>query len=198
MTNHSRSSQAAPAAPAATALALGYAGQPIQPMSMIIMMPCTFMVPFGAQAQFAPALAPAAPAAPAPASSSLSGFHRRSDSNKTEAGAAAPAAATRPPVGAGLPAPLVAMLRDADGPFLANEVFSATPSQPLEVIEEEVDAPEWYAITRGRFVGVVDQYALSAVAISGVAHAARKAYTTQHLAVAAFNQALTWGGVQVA
>ncbi|KAJ7043429.1 hypothetical protein C8F04DRAFT_1250857 [Mycena alexandri] len=200
MTNHSRSSQAAPAAPAATALALGYAGQPIQPMSMIIMMPCAFMVPFGAQAQFAPALAPAAPAAPAPAVAPAPASQPDASAPgiKTEAGAAAPAAATRPPVGAGLPAPLVAMLRDADGPFLANEVFSATPSQPLEVIEEEVDAPEWYAITRGRFVGVVDQYTLSAVAISGVAHAARKAYTTQHLAVAAFNQALTWGGVQVA
>ncbi|KAJ7733216.1 hypothetical protein DFH07DRAFT_968062 [Mycena maculata] len=103
---------------------------------------------------------------------------------------------TRAPAGAGLPAPLVALLR-TEGPYLANEVYSVIPAEPLGPIEEADAAPEWYAITRGRFVGVVDQFALSAVAISGVAHAARKAYTTQRLALDAFNQALTWGGVQV-
>ncbi|KAJ6488308.1 hypothetical protein C8R47DRAFT_1216112 [Mycena vitilis] len=122
---------------------------------------------------------------------------------KSPAPASAPAPAPAPPPparnpGAGLPAPLVALLRDEAGPFLANEVFSVTPTEPLAAVEEEVPAPEWYAITRGRFVGVVDQFALSHVAISGVAHGARKAYTTQGLALAAFNQALTWGGVQVA
>ncbi|KAJ7744431.1 hypothetical protein DFH07DRAFT_963656 [Mycena maculata] len=107
-----------------------------------------------------------------------------------------PAPAQRVPPGAGLPAPLVALLR-TEGPYLANQVFSTVPAEPLTPIEEDVAAPEWYAVTRGRFVGVVDQFALSAVAISGVAHAARKAYTTQSLALDAFNQALTWGGVQV-
>ncbi|KAJ7034648.1 hypothetical protein C8F04DRAFT_1182927 [Mycena alexandri] len=99
--------------------------------------------------------------------------------------------------GAGLPAPLLTLMRTEEGPFLANEVFSVAPSQPLAAIEEAVPAAEWYAITRGRFVGVVDQFALSAVAISGVAHNANKAYATQALALDAFNKALTWGGVQV-
>jgi hypothetical protein len=49
------------------------------------------------------------------------------------------------------------MLRGDDGPFLANEVFMVTPTEPLAPIEEAVPAPEWYAITRGRFVGVVNQ-----------------------------------------
>jgi hypothetical protein len=49
------------------------------------------------------------------------------------------------------------MLRGADGPFLTNEVFSAAPTEPLAPIEEAVPTPEWYAITRGHFVGVVDQ-----------------------------------------
>ncbi|KAJ7065912.1 hypothetical protein B0H15DRAFT_807673 [Mycena belliarum] len=92
----------------------------------------------------------------------------------------APAPATRTPAGAGLPAPLVALLR-SDGPWLANEVYSVTPTEALDAIEEAVAAPEC---------------ALSAVAITGVANAARKAYTTQALALTAFNQALTWGGVQ--
>ncbi|KAJ7722530.1 hypothetical protein B0H16DRAFT_1737728 [Mycena metata] len=108
-----------------------------------------------------------------------------------------PAPAARVPPGAGLPAPLLALMRSEDGPFTANEVFSVPPAQPLAPVDEEVPAPEWYAITRGRFVGVVDQFALSAVAISGVAHNASKAYPTQALALNAFNQALTWGGVQV-
>ncbi|KAJ7084880.1 hypothetical protein B0H15DRAFT_951365 [Mycena belliarum] len=127
--------------------------------------------------------APAASASPAPATA--------------EGGPApAPAPAARTPAGAGLPAPLVALLR-TEGPYLANEVYSVTPPQPLQAIAEPVPCPEWYAITRGRFVGVVDQYALSAIAISGVAHSARKAYTSQSLALDAFNQALVWGGVQV-
>jgi hypothetical protein len=67
-----------------------------------------------------------------------------------------PAAAHTPP-GVGLPAPLVALLRGEDGPFLANEVFSIAPSQPLAAVPEDTPAPKWYAITRGRFVGVVDQ-----------------------------------------
>ncbi|KAJ6542991.1 hypothetical protein B0H19DRAFT_1077014 [Mycena capillaripes] len=144
--------------------------------------PVNPVVPSASPAAAAPEAA-LAPAAPAPAAA---------------AAAVPPAAPSVRNPSAGLPAPLVALLRAEDGPFLANEVFSVTPTQPLEAIKEPVPAPEWYAITRGRFVGVVDQFALSAVAISGVAHAARKAYTTQGLTLAAFNQALTWGGVQVA
>ncbi|KAJ7021242.1 hypothetical protein C8F04DRAFT_1195722 [Mycena alexandri] len=178
MTNHSRSSQPAPTAPT---LALGYTAQPMMIMPFAFMVvPFGASLPVGAQLQVsaAPTPAPAAPApAPAPAAQSDA---PASGAKSEDKATTVPAAATRPP-----------------GPFLANEVFSVTPTEPLGPIEEEVAAPEWYAITRGRFVGVVDQYALSAVAISGVAHGARKAYTTQHLALAAFNQALTWGGVQV-
>ncbi|KAJ7119390.1 hypothetical protein C8R46DRAFT_1238662 [Mycena filopes] len=112
-----------------------------------------------------------------------------SHADKADKADPAAPAPTRTPSGAGLPAPLIALLRTADGPFVANEVFSTAPTQALAPVEENVPAPEWYAITRGRFVGVVDQY--------GVGSAARKAYTTQGLALDAFNRALTWGGVQV-
>ncbi|KAJ7675038.1 hypothetical protein B0H17DRAFT_1207901 [Mycena rosella] len=107
-----------------------------------------------------------------------------------------PAPAPRMPTGSGLPAPLVALLR-AEGPFLANGVYSVTPTEALVAINESVAAPKWYAITCGRFVSVVDQFAPSTMTISGVAHGVRKAYTTQGLVLDAFNQALTWGGVQV-
>ncbi|KAJ6455656.1 hypothetical protein C8R47DRAFT_1228156 [Mycena vitilis] len=132
------------------------------------------MYPAAAAPTSAPSVAPAPEAAPAKSAPAARPLLRPP----------APAAPAPRNPGAGLPAPLVALLRDEAGPFLANQ--------------EEVAAPEWYAITRGRFVGVVDQYALSAVAISGVGHGARKAYTTQGLALDAFNRALEWGGVQVA
>ncbi|KAJ6450442.1 hypothetical protein C8R47DRAFT_1230257 [Mycena vitilis] len=187
MTNQSRSQPQPQHQPQAAQLMMG---------GMLIVLPVFGMVSFPvaigqaltvAPAAPAPPVAPAAPCAPAVAA-------------PAPAAAPAPPAAARTPPGAGLPAPLLALLRDGDAnaPFLANEVFSAVPRQSLLPIEEETPAPEWYAITRGHFVGVVDQFALSHVAISGVAHGARKAYTTQALALDAFNQALTWGGVQVA
>jgi hypothetical protein len=90
------------------------------------------------------------PASPAPAPTDT----------KVKKEAADPASGTtagRTPPGAGLPAALVALLRNDDSPFCANEVYSVPPSQPLAAIAEDTPAPEWYAITRGRFVGVVDQ-----------------------------------------
>ncbi|KAJ6518338.1 hypothetical protein C8R47DRAFT_1205394 [Mycena vitilis] len=194
MTNHSRAA-ASPALPLAAPMA-GYA--PFM-MAVVLPFPFPFMGMGGAFTLPSPMFAVPATPLPAPSVAPVP------ESAPAKSASAPPAAATSPPAapaprnpGAGLPAPLVALLRDETGPFLANEVFSATPPEPLTAIEEEVAAPEWYAITRGRFVGVVDQFALSAVAISGVAHGARKSYTTQGLALDAFNRALEWGGVQVA
>ncbi|KAJ7079042.1 hypothetical protein C8R43DRAFT_965910 [Mycena crocata] len=138
-----------------------------------------------------PAQSPSSAAAPAPATVAT----------PAPVPAPAPVPQVTPPApkaapGTGLPAPLIAMLQ-SEAPFVANGVYRVTPTEPLVAIDEPIPAPEWYAITRGRFVGVVDQYALSAIAISGVAHAVRKSYTTQNLVIDAFNAALRWGGVQV-
>ncbi|KAJ7808838.1 hypothetical protein B0H13DRAFT_1928249 [Mycena leptocephala] len=147
------------------------------------MMGVGMALPFATIPVITAAPAPAAPTAPA------SNKAPASDKEKVTPPARVP--------GAGLPTALMALLRDENGPFLANQVFSATPAQPLAAIEEEVAAPEWYCITRGRFVGVGNQYALADAAITGVSHSARKAFTTQGLALDAFNAALVWGGVQV-
>ncbi|KAJ7716212.1 hypothetical protein B0H16DRAFT_1476913 [Mycena metata] len=161
------------------------------------------IVPFVAQLPTAalPVCVCAATAhSPAPASGKATKADKaeKADSGpKAEKADAVVPAATCTHSTAGLPAPLIALLRAADGPFRANEVFGVVPTQALEPVEEEVTAPEWYTITRGRFVGVVDQYALAEMAISGVGGSARKSYTTQALAFNAFNAALTWGGVQV-
>ncbi|KAJ7774227.1 hypothetical protein DFH07DRAFT_952483 [Mycena maculata] len=190
MTNHSRNqSSPAPQVSVLNAVPTGLGflilSFPISTSSIVF--PTTMVssvVPTPAMSA-APAETPAATAPPATAALC-----------ESTTPAAAAAAATRTPAGAGLPAPLLALLR-TEGPYDANQVYLVVPTEPLQPIEEEEPAPEWYAVTRGHFVGVVDQFALSAIAISGVAHAARKAYTTQRLALDAFNQALTWGGVQV-
>ncbi|KAJ6455646.1 hypothetical protein C8R47DRAFT_1228143 [Mycena vitilis] len=193
MTNHSRSAPsptlplAAPMAAYPAPLMMAVMLVPFPIMGAAFTLPSA-MYPAAAAPTSAPSVAPAPEAAPA----------KSAPAAPPAAAPPAPAAPAPRNPGAGLPAPLVALLRDEAGPFLANQVFSVTPPEPLTAIEEEVAAPEWYAITRGRFVGVVDQYALSAVAISGVGHGARKAYTTQGLALDAFNRALEWGGVQVA
>ncbi|KAJ7278656.1 hypothetical protein C8J57DRAFT_1502501 [Mycena rebaudengoi] len=114
---------------------------------------------------------------------------------------AAPAPVAAPGIvptsfGQGLPTLLLPLLRTGP-PYEANTVYRVVPMGPLAAILEPHPAPEWYAITRGRFVGVVDQYALSQTAIASVPNAARKAYDTQALVLHVFNQAITWGGVQV-
>ncbi|KAJ7749879.1 hypothetical protein B0H16DRAFT_1460909 [Mycena metata] len=149
---------------------------------------CYILVPFAGFAM------PSLPVAPVAAPPAVKEAVAPKEKDKDKEAATAPVPRV---FGAGLPAPLLALMRDEEGPFLANEVFSVPPSQPLAPVEEAVPTPEWYAITRGRFVGVVDQFALGAVAISGVAHNANKAYSSQALALDAFNKALTWGGVQV-
>ncbi|KAJ7836519.1 hypothetical protein B0H13DRAFT_1913011 [Mycena leptocephala] len=58
-----------------------------------------------------------------------------------------PLVAARTPLEAGLPATLVALLRSEDGPFLANEVFSIAPSQPLTAVPEDTPTPKWYAVS---------------------------------------------------
>ncbi|KAK7023352.1 hypothetical protein R3P38DRAFT_3195453 [Favolaschia claudopus] len=146
----------------------------------VVIVPCSGLA-------VAAAPPPSAPAVPAPSTKKEKEVSPKDPPAKESA---------KTPPGAGLPAPLVALLRDA-APFRANEIYSTIPSDPLLPIEEETPAPEWYAILRGRFVGVVDEYLLSDFAITGVAQGARKAYDTQANALRAFNKALTWGGVEI-
>ncbi|KAJ7841669.1 hypothetical protein B0H13DRAFT_2365580 [Mycena leptocephala] len=110
--------------------------------------------------------------------------------------AAAPAGVALPPVVTGIPAGLAALLRHT-GPWTANELYSVPPTGPLSPVQEITPAPEWYCVTRGRFVGVMDQYAQAHYAIRGVSNAAHKSYTSQAFALDAFNKVVGWGGVEV-
>ncbi|KAK7033756.1 hypothetical protein R3P38DRAFT_3185518 [Favolaschia claudopus] len=151
----------------------------------VVASPCVVVMCVPVAALPAVAAAPAAAPAPAP----------KAPKEHKESAPPAPKEKETPRPGAGLPDALIQHLR-TEGPYTANEIFITVPTQPLDAVPEATPAPEWYVITRGRFVGVVDQYALSDAAISGVA-GVRKVYNSQALALEAFNSALHWGIVQV-
>lgn len=119
---------------------------------MPILMPLVLVVPLVQCPVVALAACPHGATSTVPAKPAKIDKADKADALKTDA-----VPAVRTPSTAGLPAPLIALLRGVDGPFRSNEVFSLVPTQPLEPVEEEFVAAEWYAITRGRFVGVVDQ-----------------------------------------
>ncbi|KAK6984032.1 hypothetical protein R3P38DRAFT_3232844 [Favolaschia claudopus] len=111
---------------------------------------------------------------------------------KEPATAAKEKEAARPAPGAGLPPALVEHLR-TEGPYNRQPGLRRCPHRAPHRREEATPSPEWYAVTRGRFVGVLNHYALSDLAITGVGSGARKAYPTQGEALQAFNDALHWG-----
>ncbi|KAJ7836465.1 hypothetical protein B0H14DRAFT_2589682 [Mycena olivaceomarginata] len=104
----------------------------------------------------------------------------------TQGGAAAsPAAVT-----AGRP-------RDCSGGWLPNPRSLG----PLVAIAEppvaEGEEPLWYCVTRGKHVGLTINNALAMAAVVGVSRSSMKSYKTQALALAAFNEMLTYNLVQV-
>jgi hypothetical protein len=74
-------------------------------------------------------------------------------------------------------------------------MFSVVPPSPLAGTGETNET--WYAITRGRFVGVTNMHALDQAAIMRVSGAAHRGYTTQAAAVRAFNFALEGGYIEL-
>ncbi|KAJ6552189.1 hypothetical protein DFH09DRAFT_1085980 [Mycena vulgaris] len=100
------------------------------------------------------------------------------------------------PAPAPAPAPLQAVVNIPNPQYRHWNPRCVAPTGPLAPVDEPVPAPEWYCITRGRFVGVIDQYAQAHYAICGVSNAANKAYSTQAIALNAFNQVVAWGGIE--
>ncbi|KAJ7618939.1 hypothetical protein DFH06DRAFT_1342506 [Mycena polygramma] len=107
---------------------------------------------------------------------------------------AAPVVATAPPVAAGF---------RTHGPWVAGGLYIVVPAAELLPIAESPvpegeEPPKWYAITRGKYVGVTLSNQLAQHAILGVSRNGMKGYGTQTLALAAFNEFLRYGLVSVA
>ncbi|KAJ7918083.1 hypothetical protein B0H13DRAFT_2321739 [Mycena leptocephala] len=87
------------------------------------------------------------------------------------------------------------------GPWVAGALYTVVPTAPLMPIAEDEhtggDAPSWYAITRGLYVSITLSNALAVNAVVGVRGSGMKGYTTQALALAAFNELLAYNMVAV-
>ncbi|KAK6984234.1 hypothetical protein R3P38DRAFT_3232317 [Favolaschia claudopus] len=100
-------------------------------------------------------------------------------------------------------APAVAPLSlRTQGPWLAGLLFIVVPTQHLQAVPEDPIAdgeehPVWYAITRGRHIGITLSNPFALAAIVGVSGGHMKKYKTQILALQAFNDSLTLGMVAV-
>ncbi|KAJ7675301.1 hypothetical protein B0H17DRAFT_1207810 [Mycena rosella] len=149
-----------------------------------------------AAATSSPASAGASPAtALEPLSAALASFQRATD--PAGASVAAPAAAPVAPI-----APVAARSCGASVRFQLLRPLDRRPSLrrrptgpllPVAVAPTPTeDAPLWYAITRGHYVGVTLSNALALGAVSGVSSSSMKSYRSQMLAVAAFNEMLQY------
>ncbi|KAJ7137328.1 hypothetical protein C8R43DRAFT_955536 [Mycena crocata] len=81
------------------------------------------------------------------------------------------------------------------GPWVVGSLYVVVPTGPLLPIGHEPDGDEealWYCITKGHVVGVHLSHALALASVTGVSNSAMKAYKTQALAVAAFNELLQY------
>ncbi|KAJ7784199.1 hypothetical protein B0H16DRAFT_1708938 [Mycena metata] len=103
------------------------------------------------------------------------------------------------PAAAPAPSPGAFLTR---GPWIAGALYLVVPSGPLLAVPEEEldgddDPPVWYAITRGRYVGVTMNNGLAVNAATGISAGLQRRYKTQALALAAFNEMLRFGLVAV-
>ncbi|KAJ7880928.1 hypothetical protein B0H13DRAFT_2345390 [Mycena leptocephala] len=110
----------------------------------------------------------------------------------------APVAPTSVPTVA--PPPTPAGFR-THGPWVVGALYTVVPSGPLLLIAEpdavEGEEKQWYAITRGLYVGVTLSNSLAVNAVSGVSRSGMKGHATQALAAAAFNEMLAYNMVAV-
>ncbi|KAJ7512306.1 hypothetical protein B0H11DRAFT_1898797 [Mycena galericulata] len=98
-----------------------------------------------------------------------------------------------------LPQPAPARSTSADvhttGPWVAGKLYGVIPLAPLQPIPD--NGGRWYAITRGTYVGLTNNSAVSLNAVTGVPTAITKKYTTQAAALNHFNAALAVHAVAI-
>ncbi|KAJ7104602.1 hypothetical protein C8R44DRAFT_887058 [Mycena epipterygia] len=83
----------------------------------------------------------------------------------------------------------------SSAPWVAGRFYCVVPAAPLIAT---IDSDQtWYAVTRGRYVGITDLHALDLSAILRISGAAHRGYPTQAAALTAFNSALALGVVEV-
>jgi hypothetical protein len=84
---------------------------------------------------------------------------------------------------------------------VAGALYLVVPTGPLVAVAEppvaEGEEPFWYCVTRGKHIGLTINNTLTMAAVVGVSRSSMKSYKMQALALAAFNEMLTYNLVQV-
>jgi hypothetical protein len=109
---------------------------------------------------------------------------------------AAKEAADSAAAAAAAPAPAVVVpFVQSTGPWIAGSLFDVIPAAPLTAVPD--NGEKWYAITKGKYVGLTIHNLLSSGAVSGVSGALQNCYPRQADALVAFNIALSGGLIHV-
>jgi hypothetical protein len=98
------------------------------------------------------------------------------------------------PAPASTPAPNNSFIQLA-GPWIAGGLYGVVPAAPLTAIVDHNE--KWFSITRGRYVGLTNNSAISLNAVSGVPGALSDRCNTQAEALQHFNAALAVDAVAV-
>ncbi|KAJ7437058.1 hypothetical protein B0H11DRAFT_2255621 [Mycena galericulata] len=93
------------------------------------------------------------------------------------------------------PAPNTPSFVRTTGPWVAGQLYGIPPLAPLAAVPD--DGGKWFAITRGKYVGLTKNSAVSLNAVSGVSGALSDRLTTQAEALEYFNDALGKDSVAV-
>ncbi|KAJ7618263.1 hypothetical protein DFH06DRAFT_1144833 [Mycena polygramma] len=75
-------------------------------------------------------------------------------------------------------------------PWVAGALYGVIPEGPLALVADRGE--KWYAITKGKYIGVTNSGAVADHAVTRVSHALRICYDSQSEAVSAFNDALAF------
>jgi hypothetical protein len=81
------------------------------------------------------------------------------------------------------------------GPWLAGLLFGVTPQSAIVAVPD--DGGKWFAITRGRYVGLTKNSAISIHAVTGISGGLSDKCSLQAEALDHFNSALSLGAVAV-
>ncbi|KAJ7457078.1 hypothetical protein FB451DRAFT_1183586 [Mycena latifolia] len=109
----------------------------------------------------------------------------------------APAPVPAPaPVIATAPAPAAAAsIVRMTGPWVAGTLYGVVPGAPLAAIPDSNE--KWFAITRGKYVGLTRNSAISLNAVTGITSALSDKCNSQADALDHFNTALALGAIAV-
>ncbi|KAJ7688916.1 hypothetical protein B0H16DRAFT_1752991 [Mycena metata] len=81
------------------------------------------------------------------------------------------------------------------GPWIAGLLYSVIPSASLQAVPG--NGSKWHAITRGKYVGLTQDLAISLSAVTGVSTGLREKFNTQVEALDHFNSVLNLNAVAI-